>query len=83
MSCPSINFQFIPVAYVLMMSKTLENYANVITEIRRLYPNWTIHKFMSDYEPAIQSAVRQAFPTCHLIGCWFHFAQVRKFALLC
>lgn len=37
---------------------------------------------MSDYERALRNAIREVFPECQLIGCWFHYClAIRKHAL--
>ena len=32
---------------------------------------------MSDYENALQGALADIFPEADILGCWFHFSQVR------
>lgn len=70
MSC----FQIIPVAFVLMESRTREAYVSVLQRLRDLglNPLWA----MTDFEEALQQAFLNVFPDVELHGCVWHYARV-------
>lgn len=63
--------------YVLLGSETEDTYSALFAVIRNILPlNYDRTRFVTDYERALMNAVRQIFPNCDLLCCWFHYTQV-------
>ena len=64
-----------------MSNKTKALYDAVLDRLREIMETipgtgYQIELFVSDFESAIQSAMKRAFPGARAVGCWFHFGQV-------
>lgn len=59
-----------------MERKTTAAYVTVFEEIKRLLPELNVRKAMTDYEIALQNALRRVFPGIDLNGCFYHQASV-------
>lgn len=68
-------FQVIPIAQVLMSSKTQEEYVSVLQHIRHMVPNFNPSLVMTDYETAMQNAWQQVFHV-RVVGCYWHYCRV-------
>lgn len=58
------------------------------SSLKQLCPDLekNVKYIVSDYEKAAISSMKKAFPEAEMIGCWFHFCQVRlkkKFTMIC
>ena len=71
-------FQCIPVVYILMTGRTKSAYVtafDVVKDDLRTDED-VIRHFMTDYEIALQEAIREVWPDSRRSGCLFHFTQV-------
>lgn len=75
--------QGFPVCFILCEKRTLNFYNAMLAKLKELVPQLTenIEHTICDYERALNSALRQAFPAARLQGCWFHYIQVIIFSL--
>ncbi|XP_051163107.1 uncharacterized protein LOC127282712 [Leptopilina boulardi] len=64
-----------PIIWVLMSRKTTEAYRSVFRKLKDMIPEFQIHEAMTDYEVALQSALREEFPGIIVHGCHFHYCQ--------
>lgn len=76
-----IHNYYVPVAYVFLTSKSINNYLIMWFEIWKLCNELigeTLHVniFHSDFEKAAHLATMQIFPNCQLITCTFHLNQI-------
>ena len=65
----------IPLLYALLPDKTEATYVRLLQQVKQLQPDVYPETFMTDFESAIVSAIRQEFPTAKNRGCFFHFTQ--------
>ena len=67
-----------PIFQAVMSCKTKSLYDAVYARLKELLPS-TVEPdlVMADYETALQSGLGEIFPTAQVLGCWFHFSQVR------
>ncbi|XP_070153608.1 uncharacterized protein [Polyergus mexicanus] len=74
----------IAAVYVLCEKRTKSMYNAIWKNIKELAPDFqkNLHFIMSDYEAAAISSMNENFPQSKIHGCWFHFNQQRKLALL-
>lgn len=65
-----------PMIIALMERKTTAAYTTVFSHLKQLLNGTVVEKYMSDYETAIQNAVRTVFGALVIIkGCFFHFSK--------
>ena len=55
--------------------KTEATYVRLLQQVKQLQPDASTETIMTDFEPAIVSAIRQEFPRARHRGCFFHFSQ--------
>lgn len=67
--------QLIPIAYFLMERRTTAAYKAAFEAYNEVFGDLKPTSVMSDYEESLRSAVNATWPTAHLYGCWFHYAQ--------
>lgn len=60
------------VLYDAVLDKIIEVYAERFPDVYL-----TVENVMSDFEKAIQGAVKNAFMGTEITGCWFHYGQVK------
>jgi hypothetical protein len=65
----------IPVAFILLPSKTEQIYQQMVNEIIQLAPAWQPQRVMMDFEKATINVFNHTFPAVELSGCYFHFCQ--------
>lgn len=66
----------VPLVFVLMSRKNQEDYAKVFQAIKQLLrPDPDVEEVIMDFEVAMWNAIREVFPSVHLHGCTFHWAQ--------
>ena len=66
----------VPLVFVLMSGKSQEDYINVFQAIKQLLePDPDVEEVIMDFEVAMWHAIRYAYPSVHLHGCTFHWAQ--------
>lgn len=65
-----------PVVFAMMSKKSQQAYHGVFSYIRSMIPGWAPQFVMTDFEPAMRNAAQVIWPTAHLLGCFFHYAQV-------
>ena len=73
--------KMIPLAFILMTRRRKADYVAVFNQIKDILPPvYGLSEIQSDFELAIWSAVREAFPRIPHHGCHFHWcqAQMRK-----
>ena len=73
--------KMIPLAFVLMTKRRKSDYLAVFNNIKDLlHAVYGLAEIQSDFELAIWSAVKEAFPRVVHRGCHFHWnqAQIRK-----
>lgn len=61
-----------------MSSKAEVAYEAVFAEIKDLWPEFNPAEFHSDFEQGLMNAIETIFG-CTVIGCYFHYTQVRKY----
>ena len=72
---------YMPLSYIIMNSKTEENYNKVFSELVSLIKsntsrkNFNDIKIMCDFEVSLRKAIKQNFEGCLLDGCYFHYAK--------
>ena len=63
----------------LMTHKSGALYNAVFARVKALLPDSLKPDYvMSDYETALQKGLGEIFPDAVIVGCWFHFSQVRE-----
>ena len=70
----------IPLVHVLMDTKTVAHYRHVFQETQARVRALTHHRWrpgmvITDFEIALQTAVRGEFPATAVCACYFHFTQ--------
>ena len=65
----------IPVAFILLPSKSQQIYQKMTNEILQIVPAWQPQRVMMDFEKATINAFKHTFRTIELSGCYFHFSQ--------
>ena len=82
----------VPVAFVLMTSKTYESYLKIFQELKFIIQNYGIKfepkgvKFICDFEKSLLGALKKEFEQGIINGCYFHYIKslwkkVRKLGL--
>ena len=68
--------------YVLMTMDSEEAYAEIFKYLRQLAPEFTPQAIITGFDLSMQRAAQQVFGSEHsqLLGCFFHFSQVRIFS---
>ena len=67
-----------PVCKVLMTGKTRKIYDAAYARVRELLPDSVNPSLiLSDFEAALMGGIRAIWPAARVVGCWFHFSQVR------
>ncbi|XP_043282338.1 uncharacterized protein [Venturia canescens] len=68
--------QHFPIAFALLSRKTEETYVAVLRCIAEFLVPWFKPKrVITDFEAALENAVRTVFPEAELLGCRFHHSQ--------
>lgn len=75
------SFKTVPIAWVLMSRRTTKAYNKVFSAIKKIHPNFKPNRCITDYEKALQNALKQSFAGIKVYGCHFHFCQVCKWIL--
>ena len=65
----------IPVAFILLPSKSQQIYQKMTNEILQIVPAWQPQRVMMDFEKAMINAFKHTFRTVEHSGCYFHFSQ--------
>ena len=65
----------IPVAFILLPSKSEQIYEKMTNEILQLAPVWQPQRVMMDLEKATINVFKRSFRKIELNGCYFHFSQ--------
>lgn len=65
----------VPLVYVMMTRRRRQDYVALFNELQRLFGEFAVEEIMSDFEPAVWSAVRECFPGVKHVGCTFHWSQ--------
>lgn len=60
-----------------MERRTTEDYIKVLRKITEMIPI-SSEKVMSDFERAERKALQTVFPRAKVIGCFFHYSQIRN-----
>lgn len=68
----------VPVMYVLMANKSKKSYSVLFNIIKRQIPEWEPVIFITDFEWAAISAMKNTFPQIAHHGCFFHFQDKLK-----
>ena len=63
--------------WVLMERRTKEAYCAVWKFIKKTFPNFHPAAAMSDFEEALRNSLEEEFPGTKILGCHFHYSQVR------
>ena len=58
-----------------MTRRRKADYVAVIEKLQELFGSFAVEEIMSDFEPAVWSAVRECFPDVKHVGCMFHWSQ--------
>lgn len=58
-----------------MTNKTLQAYQDVFQFIEDNLFKMEPQSFMTDFEDAMRTAIKNRWPNCEINGCWFHFKQ--------
>lgn len=72
-----VNFQAIPVYWVIMSRKTEEAYVAVLRFLRGIMNVATWRVIMCDFELAMRNAFARLVPHARISGCTVHFDRVR------
>lgn len=59
-----------------METKTEVAYRTLLKRCQLLFPSLNPVKIMTDYESALQNALRAVYPRAEINGCYFHYVQV-------
>ncbi|XP_066585591.1 uncharacterized protein [Prorops nasuta] len=74
-----INNKFVACAWALMSGKHEEDCIEVLRYIKAsVIKNLNMQKVITDYELALQNAIKIIFPFCKLQGCYFHYNDKKK-----
>ena len=65
----------VPLCYIMMTRRRKADYVAVFNRLQELFGRFDVEEFMSDFEPAVWSAVSECFPDVRHIGCTFHWSQ--------
>ena len=60
-----------------MERRTKIAYSAVWQFVKKNFPNFKPATAMTDYEDALRSSLEEEFPGTVLLGCHFHYSQVR------
>lgn len=69
--------QTFPVVYALMSKKTTTLYQHLFNYLKEAF-NWSPSNAMTDFECALQGALKKTFTGIQISGCLFHYTQVRE-----
>ena len=64
-----------PAIHCLLTSKSEDIYTATLLKIKQLAPQLSPSSAMGDWEPAARNAIKTAYPSISLYGCWFHHNQ--------
>ena len=68
-----------PVVKAIMTNKTRCLYDAVFSKVKSLLPEIVKPTLViCDYEPALMGGLSMVFPMAQIVGCWFHYSQVKK-----
>ena len=65
----------IPVLYALLPSKTAQTYRRLFDVLKSRQPQINPKLWMTDFEQAAITAIREYFPEVQSTGCFFHLQQ--------
>ena len=65
----------LPAFHCLLTCKSEDIYTATLLRIKQLAPQLSPSSAMSDWEPAARNAIKTAYPSISLYGCWFHHNQ--------
>ena len=65
----------LPAIHCLLTSKSEDIYTATLLKIKQLAPQLSPSSAMGDWEPAARNAIKTAYPSISLYGCWFHHNQ--------
>lgn len=68
--------QIIPLARVVMQTKSQITYELVLQKLKELRPNIKVKEVMCDFEEQQENAWRSQFPHVRVHGCLFHSSKV-------
>ena len=60
-----------------MSRRTTKAYQAVFDHIKGKFPSFLPKTAMSDFEKALMKAIRLSFSDIKVVGCHFHFSQVK------
>ena len=67
-----------------MSHKTRALYDAVFLQVKAMLPDSVQPEYLlTDYETALQKGLGTIFPEATVLGCWFHFSQVRVNKFTC
>ena len=73
------NGHVFPILKAIMNRKTRTAYDSVYCKLKELLPDSVKPSLVvTDYEQALQGAMAAVFPEARIVGCWFHYSQVRS-----
>lgn len=70
-----INSQVFPVFYCMAKRKTTESYVALLKFIENNIFNLEPMEFTTDFEAALQKAIKIVYPGVRLNSCWFHYIR--------
>lgn len=76
-----LSFKTVLIAWVLMSRRTTKVYLEVFAALKEIHPGFNPRRCMTDFEKALQNALKTSFPGIKVFGCYFHFCQVQCFFL--
>ncbi|RZF36448.1 hypothetical protein LSTR_LSTR009544 [Laodelphax striatellus] len=72
----SIHFSHaFPVFLILMKKKNVAAYRSLLSFLKNRTPELSPEVIITDFERALQQALREEFPRTNIVGCWFHSAN--------
>lgn len=63
--------------WALTDNRKEKTYDEILEHVTSKFPDFQPQKFMSDYEIALRNSLRKFFPEAKILGCYFHYAQVK------
>lgn len=82
------NVKVVPLVYMLMSKKSQEMYTNALETLLDVANNLNVNLnptyILIDFEKAAISSIRDIFPNCTPLGCYFHWTQnlIKKLGFL-
>ena len=65
-----------PIFFALITNRTKDLYTEVLNNFKALLPRTFLPSdVITDFEPALQNALSETYPTARLTGCFFHLKQ--------